>query len=339
MEDIVIEESIEKIYNHLQLGTSIPILPEFKEPTLFALKNYGVKAILLKEKNENNVLFSKSCIVGISLLYSYESILYFGFFKIYDDDRKKIQKLIDTIISYAKEHNYTAIRGPVNIPTIIFGYGFMVEGSDTSTLIARSVDSPIYLELYNKNGFDEKFILDTYVFKLQKLNIKNIKEYQEMYDFLMVNNEGLLKYKDKFVNLHAEAMPEYSQITPNVSINALTILKHLFNWDLPYKLGGITFLKSSKEVISCGFLAPNPFNFHYINIEQIVIDKKYQGYGIIKFINSELMAYYLNLKDEDRPYYASAFVSAENERMSGFLVKYYSAWRGRRHIVLEYKLK
>ena len=48
---------------------------------------------------------------------------------------------------------YKKIKGPVNIPAIIFGYGFMEEGSLDNLFIAKPVNPPVYQNCFLEKGF------------------------------------------------------------------------------------------------------------------------------------------------------------------------------------------
>ncbi len=338
MNRAIIEESIENILPILQLGTSIPILPQFKDLIHFSLKNYKVKAILIKENKRKDSLFKKSSIIGIAIIYNEATTLYFGFFKALNHNKNIIQKLIDEIITYAKDHNFSYIRGPINVPTILFGYGFMFSGSNTRTFIGRSVDPPIYLKQFKENGFYEQFTLDTYTLEIKKLYFESINQYENEFDFIMIGIDDILNYKDHFIKLQSENMPEHSQITPNVEINSQTILQYISNKHILDKLGWITLHLPSNTIVACGYIIPNPYDSHVISLEHVVINKQYQGKGLIKFMWARFMQYLTGLKKDKRPLYGTGFFNINNEKMISFIQKYNSAWRERRHIVLEYKL-
>ncbi len=125
--DILTESN--DILKYLNLGISIPILPEFHKCILEDLKLYNAKAITLVKNIDDDYFGGKTDkIVGITVVYGDGSdVLFFGCFRVYDHDAEKIEFLANSLLKYAKENGYNSIRGPINIPTVIFGWGFMVE--------------------------------------------------------------------------------------------------------------------------------------------------------------------------------------------------------------------
>jgi len=149
----------EDIIRYLQLGTNYPIIPEFHKYILEDLKSYNAKAILL-EKDINIVKFKEYTdkVVGIVLVYDDQGdTLFFGYFGVYDHDKKKIEFLVDALIEYAKQNKYKNVRGPINIPTVIYGWGFMVEGSNKDLFIGCPINPPVYQNVFINKGFYIKF--------------------------------------------------------------------------------------------------------------------------------------------------------------------------------------
>lgn len=338
LKKIIIEDSIHQIVKFLQLGISIPILPQFRSVIKFTLEKYNSKAIILYKKHNKESLFDFESIIGMSLLYSEESTLFFGFFRVYDHSKHNIQLLLGTILDYAKKNSFITIRGPINIPTILFGFGFMVEGSKTELSIARPIDPPIYLEIFKKNRFIEKEIIDTYISEIKKLEMDNFNELQQEFEFIMIGSKEIGQYKDDFIRLHNENMPENSQITPKTLLNAEIIIKYLFSGNFLDNMGWITIHSPTKIVIACGFVAPNPFNPQIISFEHIVIDKKYRRKGLLPFIWTQLMTTLLKRNKEKMPIYTSGFCNIDNQEIINFIINYCAASRERRHIILEFEL-
>ncbi|MHA1373689.1 MAG: hypothetical protein ACTSR7_05295, partial [Promethearchaeota archaeon] len=129
----------------MQIGTKIPLWSEFHKYIIFDLKYFKAKSILLLESG--NILGHVLVFPGV------DNYLNFGYFGVISNSNDKISILIDRLIEYTQENNFKGIRGPVNIPAIIFGYGFMVDGSKTNLFIGRAIDPPNYLNLFYKSGF------------------------------------------------------------------------------------------------------------------------------------------------------------------------------------------
>ena len=68
-----------EILKYLQIGTSIPIWPEFHEYILNDINFFKAKSILLKDNGNPS---------GNALIYNHdESILYFGYFGVNNDNK------------------------------------------------------------------------------------------------------------------------------------------------------------------------------------------------------------------------------------------------------------
>ena len=122
----------QEILKQINNGVSIPILPKFHKYILNDIQAYNAKAIVLEEELEDNYFDNQTDnIVGFTLIYDDGSdVLYFGFFNVYDHDAVKIQILIEELIRYAEDNDFRKIRGPINVPTMIFGWGFIMIGEN-----------------------------------------------------------------------------------------------------------------------------------------------------------------------------------------------------------------
>jgi len=109
------------ILEFLQLGINIPVREEFYDFILHDLTIYRAKSLILKDNNK---------VVAHTLAYDDGGeVLFFGFFGAINHKEKYIEYLLEELIKYAQKHQYKTIRGPINPPTFIFGYGFMTEDS------------------------------------------------------------------------------------------------------------------------------------------------------------------------------------------------------------------
>ena len=115
-------------------------------------------------------------ITGHVLLFNEsDKVLFFGFFSVFNHDETRISYLLNRLIKYAKLHNYSKIIGPVNIPTYIYGWGFMDKGSVANIFIGKPINPPIYQELFFSRGFTLKtkeLSLEGPVIELNSLVIK-----------------------------------------------------------------------------------------------------------------------------------------------------------------------
>ena len=128
------------ILKYLQIGISIPIWQELHKYILKDLEFYQTRSILLLEDGNP---------VGNALIYNDKSdVLYFGYFGVLNHEENKILKLMDEIVKYARKNSFKIIRGPINIPGIIYGWGFMKEGSLGNLFSGNPINPPIYQNLF-----------------------------------------------------------------------------------------------------------------------------------------------------------------------------------------------
>ena len=335
-----------KILQHLQLGTSIPILPEFKGYILKIFKAFNVKAIILEE-NFKNSIFGKNAdkVVGISIVYDdNHDRMFFGFFGIYDHDRKKIGFLVNQLIKYAKENNYKFIRGPVNIPAVIFGWGFMSEGSNKSLFICCPVNPPIYQKIFQKKGFYVKFEEDRYDVLVLKMNPYKLKKTDgtffdfSNYEYVNPTKEAVWQVLKKMVDLHIDFMPPSAQITPIHPVNPQIHVEFIHQFGLESHVW-VVYYKPTNEIVACGYIVPNPFSkdkknridsasFHDWVVHP---DHRRSGLAMLMYGCTSQKVYREGLRWGSWP------VGADNKANAAAARKM-KGKRDRRHLILEYSL-
>ncbi len=328
---IVLEENIGKILNNLQIGIKIPILPEFNKYIYETFMNYNVKALLMQENKQ---------VVGITILFSDNEILFFGFFGILNHSKDKIQFLTNTLIEFAREKEYKLIRGPVNIPIIIFGFGFMEEGSNKQIWIGKPINPPLYQKILLKNGFYVKYVEDTYLAKLNRFDLEKLQLNFDEFEYINVNRETLKKYLPRMIELHMNNMPDYSQITPNTPENVKTLFDYIFDHGKSYMVWVVKY-KPTNKIVATGHMAPNPFmkdkngNLNSVSFEHLVVDKEYQGKGIAVFIYSKTMELAIDPKGNGLKF-ATGSYGKDNKKIISYIKNYMDGKLERRHVILEY---
>ncbi|MBN1217247.1 MAG: hypothetical protein JXA99_17635 [Candidatus Lokiarchaeota archaeon] len=344
--ELSLETNFNKILNHLQIGTLIPILPKFREYILKTFKNYEVKAILLK-KEVNDYIFNErgDNVVGICILFNdNDDILFFGYFGTYDHNPYKIDLLINGIKNYAKKRNFKKIIGPLNIPAVIFGFGFMEEGSNKQLCTGKPINPPIYQKSFFKNGFIIKYVEENYYTRVIRYNPLEFKQYDfSEFEYINITRENLHIYLDDMIKLHKENMPNYSRITPNTEKNVLVLFDYLFSYEKKFLIW-IVKHKPTRRIIGCGHLAPNPFlkdkygRLISASLEHIVIDKEFHGRRLSFFMYGETLPNVINPEKGELMKYYTNSIGLENKKAINFVKKYMNGVRDRRHLILEYNL-
>ncbi len=284
--DLVIEafttrllEQPDDILKHLHKGTSIPVLPEFHKYILRELEIYKAKAIVIEEKPKHDYFGKMSDpIVGIVVVYDDGSdTLFFGFCNVYDHNPEKIGMIVNALIEYAKEHGYAQVRGPINIPVYIYGWGFMAEGSNKNLFIGSPINPPVYQEIFLEKGFEVLFQEDRYEMAAMRMNPHTLPKLIGMgintgnwqkdpfdtgdypYEYINPGKEGMLKIIDEYAELFANYMPPSARITPKVEQNVESHINFIFEQGAEWMMWIVRY-KPTGEIVACGYVIPNVFS-------------------------------------------------------------------------------
>ena len=290
---------------------------------------FHIKSLLLLE-DEN--------IAGHVLVYHENTeILYFGFFGILNHEANKISFLISKLIDYGKKNNFSKIVGPINIPTLIYGWGFLEKDGTTNLYIGKPINPPLYQDLFFQKGFTVKskeLSLEGPVLKFSESMLSNYDS--ENYDMFHPKNwKEVLEFKQTFFELNAN-LPPGSVITPginNLYENAVEFLKnygHLFM---------ITFLrhKPTNQIVGSFVCLPNPFRkddegiYDSYVVYSILVDKKHQakGMGGILTLTAVNEAWKNKIRYNSSPFESKASRSISLGKKFGLKIK-------RTHLILEY---
>lgn len=242
-----------EILTYLQFGTNIPILPDLSKYILHDLEYFKAKSILLLESGNP---------AGQVLVYDDgRDTLFFGYFGIINHNSNKINLLIDALIEFAKEKELKFIRGPINIPVIIYGWGFMKEGSFENLFIGKPVNPPIYPNSFLKKKFYVKSEQVTWLGpRLPRFDPWKLKKYDYSdYEYFYPNDiTDFKKYKSEFLRIHAENLPLSAQITPNINGVFDSYVDFVFRYGFNFMIFLVKY-KPTEKIVACGAYLPNPF--------------------------------------------------------------------------------
>ena len=340
---IRIVDSPSEILKYLHLGISIPILPELRKYILADIKSYRAKALLFENNIETEKFKSTTeKVEGIVLIYDDGGeILFFGYFGIYDHNREKIDFLINQLIKYARVNNYKKIRGPINIPTLIYGWGFMVEGSSKDLFIGTPVNPPIYQKLFFQKDFYIKFEEDRYYVPALKLNPHNLPKYDFTdYEYVNPGKDQIWNIIDGMLSLHIIYQPPSAQITPKKSLNLKSFVDFIFTFGKEWMIW-VVYYKPTNEMIACGYVIPNIFHkdkygrLDSISFHDWVVHPDHRRKGLAILMYGETSLRGINKKTNNFIKWGYWPVGAENkanksaaEKMGGIKKK--------SHLILEY---
>lgn len=327
---IKIIENPDEILKYLQIGTAIPIWSDFHVFIKSDLNHFKAKSFLLTENGNP---------AGHALIYPVgETCLYFGYFSALNDNEENIEFLIKKLINYAKSNNYNTIRGPINIPTIIYGWGFMENGSLETIFVGKPVNSPKYIKLFLKNDF----FVDIKELALEG-SIPKLSKKVEKYDFSDYELfhpkdwDHFMELKDVFLTLNIRNMPSDSVITPD----HINVFKNYLNFVIKY---GECFMfnfvryKKTNEIIACMAGVPNPFrknengNYDSFNYFTFAIDKEHRRKGLGWLISK----YVFDHAYKKGVTYFSSPVGSK-QKVLNLMASKVSVSSLRTHIILKYK--
>jgi len=319
-----------EILKFLQLSISIPIWPEFHKYILCDLNFFQAKSMIFENDEE--------FIAHVLIYNDMDNILYFGYVGVKDHNKKIIKYLIAELTKYAREHNFKRIRGPINIPTPIYGFGFMKKGSLDDLFVGKPVNPPIYQKLFLKAGFYVLYEEYTYEGPYLRVNPWRLKNYDfSDYEYFSPNNwQELMELKSEFLRINAENFPDSSKITPNIA--------NLFDNYGGYivKYGGyhmIYFLryKPTGKIIACGCNLPNPFRKNDKGIYDsfvaysYAIEKEHRGKSLVLLMGgaNSLIGWKKKMR------YGSV-LTGNADKSGGNIMERIGLTKRRTHMILQY---
>ena len=319
--------SPKRIINYLQIGTNIPVWKEFHKYIIHDLKFFNANSWLIKQQGN---------IIGHILIYEYEDTLYFGYLNILDNDTEKIQFIIDELKTYAKKEDLKFIKGPINVPTIIFGWGFLEKGSEMDLFLGKPINPPIYQEKFIQNDFIIVNKQNSWEGELRNFPKNLLKNYKfQGYDIILPKNwEEFLIYKENFKRLTSKNLKKNSIVTPGTSY----LFDNYLNFAMEYGSPILTiFLRENKKnkIIGCLACINNPFRKNKNGIYDsffpisFAVNKKHRGKGLAFLMFQKIVE---KARSNNMNYFSSSIIGSET------VPKILKLVNKRIHLILEYKL-
>lgn len=328
-----INDNPNEILKYLQLGISIPIWSQFYKYILYDLNFFQAKSMILEKDGE---------IVGHILIYNdMDNILYFGYVGVKEHNKKIIKYLIDELIKYAREHNFNLIKGPINIPAPIYGFGFMKKGSLDDLFAGKPVNPPIYQNLFLKAGFYVLYEEYTYEGPYLRINPWRLKNYNfSDYEYFSPSNwQELMDLKNDILKINAENFPDSSKITPKIEKLFDNYADFIVTYGGYYMFFFLRY-KPTGKIIACGANLPNPFRKNEKGIHDsfaaysYAIEKEHRGKSLIVLMvcANSLDAWKNKLR------YTSVLLGNVDDKSGGNIMEKMNLAKRRTHLILQYKI-
>ncbi|MBD3199991.1 MAG: hypothetical protein GF316_08245 [Candidatus Lokiarchaeota archaeon] len=272
-----------EIIKYLSLGTSMPVWRSLREFIKYDFEIFNPKLLLLLENGYPS---------GIVLIFIQKNILYFGYFKVMNDREEKIDFLINQINQYARKYQCNLIRGPINIPVIIYGWGFMESGSQDSLCSTKPVNSKGYLIRFLDNNYkitSRHLTWETFPARyfdpmdLQKYSYKDYRYFNPL------SRNEFLELKKDFIMLQHKNLPDSAQITPNSSQMVENYFDFIMKFGHLSMVFFVEYIPDNKNV-ACGAFIPDPFrkdekgNNDSFCIYSWVVDKAHRRKGLLNLM-------------------------------------------------------
>lgn len=254
-------EFIKEPQEILDILTKTSIYPltwdSFPEIIIHDLTYFSAKLLLLKE-NEN-------ISSHILLYWINDEILYFG--HVHAVSVEKLEKLIKELLDYARSGFFQKIIGPINIPTILYGWGFLKKGGEDTLSLAKPINPPWMQETFFKHLFKikieyytwEGIFVDLHSDPPQLTGMEDVDYEFPDYEILQVKTwEELKALKMKYFLLSGANLSPESQVTPDVMNLFDNYLKFIIKYGDPFMFGFLKHLPSN-SLVGLINAFPNPF--------------------------------------------------------------------------------
>ena len=279
---IQLVKEFEEILKLLPVGMSIPLWPEFTKYILFDLRHFNARSLVLIEDG--------SSVGHVLVFYADKKILYFGFFGVSNDRKERIEFLIESLIEYARNNGFETLKGPVNVPTIIYGWGFMEQGSSSTQIVHKPVNSPIYPETFRQKGFKQALQEQSFEGTFDNSSFDYTEGFNyDGYELVVFDTwEELANVKKEFLKLNVKNLAPTSVVTPGSAVVFDNYLEFIKQYGDPSTIV-FTRHKTTNKFIGCLVATPNPFDKSSCLFFTIAVNKRHRKKGLGWWMMKELI--------------------------------------------------
>ncbi|MHA1766102.1 MAG: hypothetical protein ACTSVK_07540 [Promethearchaeota archaeon] len=272
---VILLNNVDDIMKYISHGMSLPCLPALKKYIRYDIEYYNTISLIIKEKDE---------IKGHVLLYSDktddEKILYFGHFQVANHLGSFIEILIKNILEFARHNKFKIIRGPINPPTIIYGWGFLNSKHSPPQPTARLPTNPlIYVEKFG----DHRFIpVKQDVHREIPIYEISINEYDYSdYEYFnpKTKEEFVEKYYEILEDMQLRNLPKEVAVTPSAAKLFKSHHKFILEYGNRYMFDFVRY-KKTNEIIASGLNVPDPFRRDHVIFYSYSVEKEHRRKGL-----------------------------------------------------------
>lgn len=201
-----------------------------------------------------------------------------------------ISYLLITIENYVKEQGYSHLRGPINFPSILGGWGLHLEGESLEDLIEIPRSTPILKDILTSCGFQ----CEAKYYMIEYQGDRNLSETFEWvsFEFISWPIPKLLGHPEILKQLQALIQANFSNRLPDTSAeNQMeTIIRYLAAVDHGEDFYVIVRNKATQEIAGLCVDIPNMFEvwrgkpMTMTNINSLIIAPNYRSKAFSHFI-------------------------------------------------------
>lgn len=263
--------------------------------------------------------------------------MFFAFFGVPSEDADLIERLVQELMLIARERNVSDIRGPINIPHVIFGWGFAEEGSSQELFAAADYTNPEYITHFTNAGFCIMHRILRFKVPTQPIPLEPTWEIK----WGDVSEEGRQEWKETFIDMQIHLFPKTTQVTPNVIPFFDCCMDFIQEWGSGRLIiWARDTINGVRIPIGLGFATPNCYDMNEetgkcksILMFGGVIEPEYQQKGVLK----QMLIMISNWNTEDGVTYGEMPIGDDNPG-SIHMAKSYGGKQNRSHVILQMKL-
>ncbi len=234
-----------------------------------------------QEKVQMVTLHDEETLLGIFTAFGKGRVFFFGNFWLLDNSEKASTMLIKKMKELAFDSGRDTIIGPIDIPVILLGYGFQIQGNDYPFIGCPS--NPVSIPRYFiEQGFSVKSTILRYRCPIWQESTPLPREKERTFSDLVFTTLDDI----------TEITPFKTEISRNFEVYALIfddLISVLTEFDCLDYLFAVKHQPSGK-IIAAGHILPNPFDITSISMQNWQVVDSFRRKGVTEFMWEEMKA-------------------------------------------------